>query len=87
MLGMSDMSDSMITIVAGRNLVIFSITKPPIRKQHNHADISHGKYRASQSTKSITNSWSVAVKHMWVLPPGAHMYLVEKLGGMHARLC
>ena len=39
----------------------------------------------SPSTQSITNSWSVAVKHMWGLPPGAHRYLVEKLGGMHAK--
>ena len=40
---------------------------------------------SSPGTQAITNSWSVAVKHMWGLPHSAHRYLVEKLGGTHAK--
>ena len=37
------------------------------------------------NTEMIMNSWSVAVKHMWGLPYGAHRYLIEELSGTHAR--
>ena len=37
------------------------------------------------NTEMIMNSWSVAVKHMWGLPHGAHSYLIEELSGTHAR--
>ena len=33
----------------------------------------------------LVNSWSVATRHMWDLPWDSHRYMVEELGGTHAK--
>ena len=40
---------------------------------------------SSKNSQMIMNSWSVAVRHMWGLPHNAHRYLIEMLGGTHAK--
>ena len=39
----------------------------------------------STQAKSIINSWSVSVKHMWDIPIQSHRYLIEPLGGTHLK--
>ena len=39
----------------------------------------------SRNTEMLENSWSVSVRHMWGLPLASHRYLIEALGGTHAR--
>ena len=39
----------------------------------------------STPATQLVNSWSVSIRHMWGLPPQAHRYLVEELGGQHAQ--
>ena len=39
----------------------------------------------SRNVEMLTNSWSVSIRHMWKLPPQAHRFLIEPLGGTHAK--
>ena len=34
----------------------------------------------------LINSWSVSVRHMWDLPRESHKFLIEPLGGTHAKV-
>ena len=40
---------------------------------------------SGRSVEKLVNSWSVAIRHMWELPVNSHRYLVEELGGPHAK--
>ena len=39
----------------------------------------------SRNVEMLENSWSVSIRHMWGLPLASHRFLVEALGGTHAR--
>ena len=34
----------------------------------------------------LINSWSISVRHMWNLPRESHKFLIEPLGGTHAKV-
>ena len=40
---------------------------------------------SSRNVNQLVNSWSVATRHMWDLPWDSHRYLMEELGGTHAK--
>ena len=39
----------------------------------------------SRNVEMLINSWSVATRFMWDLPWNSHRYLMEELGGTHAK--
>ena len=39
----------------------------------------------SKNVMMLLNSWSVSIRHMWGLPLSTHRYLIEPLGGTHAK--
>ena len=41
---------------------------------------------SSYNFNLLINSWSVSVRHMWNLPRESHKFLIEPLGGTHAKV-
>ena len=39
----------------------------------------------SKNVRMLENSWSVSVRHMWVLPNNSHRFFIEPLEGIHVR--